>query len=580
MTKFSRDDEAVPGVSRRTFHAFLGLIAGGASQALGQEKSQVAAPETEFQKKAEQYLREKVQDLAGPGLSISVRKHGRELVRCARGMSDLDQRTEIGPGTTFHLASVTKQFTAFAIFLLAARSKLDISNTIQTYFPELPNADKIKVTDLIYHMAGLRDQLTLLRLSNKSFEDFVSQDHMLQLSYRQRGLNFQPGTDFSYCNSGYTLLAEIVRIVSGISLRQFLAENVFLPFGMKDTFINDERGRIIPGRARSFAKNKDGTWRNMVLNYQWWGPTSLQSTPSDLTLWGCNLLDPPAELAAAFKSLCTPGRLRDGRELAYGGGLQINSVLGTGAFFHGGVDAAFRTHVLHIPSEQISVAVLANTPMAVQQIATDLADICLQPKTKAVPKKIAAEGAKPDTLVGTYAAASGNLLIVEEQEGKLTIRLPGLSDEPAPSRKLIFRDDGSFDTGFPDAITFRVTQSRAGIASRIEEVAGISGIPFGYQRVGASNANVPPMKMYEGSYYSDEVDCSYEIVAEEGGLIARAIGGEPIRFRQFATDRFTSDSWQFTTLGFERNGKNKVLGFMASSIRAIDVKFTKRPTRE
>jgi CubicO group peptidase (beta-lactamase class C family) len=574
-TEISSDE--TPGFTRRSFSLLLGAVAGGSGAALAQDLG--PAPSGDFQNKALLYLRSKVVDMDGPGLCVSVRKQGVELVRCSFGMSDMDQRVAVGPRTVFHLASVTKQFTAFAICLLAVRNKLKLSTTIDAYFPMLPHAEEIMVSDLVHHTSGLQDQLTLLCLSGRSFEDYVSQDHMLQLSFRQRGLNFQPGTDCSYSNSGYTLLAEIVRIVSGMTLRQFLAEQVFVPFGMKNTFINDEHGKVIRNRARSSFKDNDGAWRNVALDYQWWGPTSLNSTASDLTVWGSNFVDPPTDLAGAFATLRMPGRLRDGREVSYCGGLQHGPVAGTQAFFHGGSDAAFRTHLLHIPSEKLSVAVLANTPLAVLAIADDLAAICMEGPTRALMPNVVKDGHRVTGLAGTYVARSGSVLVVREGADGFTMRRPGVGADPAQARNIIFRDDGSFDTGAPNAVKFTASRDKAGSVSQIAEIAGISNIPYIYRRIEEQAVPVVPLQSYEGAFYSDELDCTYNIVADGNELTASSLGAEIIRFRQFAKDRFLSDSWHFTVLVFQRNGKGKVKGFLASSQRTTDVSFGKRPSR-
>src|SRR5689334_20521092 len=163
-----------------------------------------------------------------PGCAVAIVRNDSILFAKGYGMANLEYNIPIDPGTIFHMASILKQFTAFAIVLLAIQGKLQLDDDIHKYlswFPDLK--EKITIRNLLNHTSGIRDQWQLLAISGTRLDDVITQEHIIKILSKQEALNFKPGEQYSYSNSGFTMLAEIVRSATGQSLRQFTDSAIF-----------------------------------------------------------------------------------------------------------------------------------------------------------------------------------------------------------------------------------------------------------------------------------------------------------------------------------------------------------------
>ena len=194
-----------------------------------------------------------------PGAAVAVIHNGKIVYKRGVGMADIEREVPITPTTPFHVASVSKQFTAFAIHLLAQDGKLSLDDDIRKHLPELHDFGKtITIRHLINHTSGLRDQWNLLAMAGWRLEDVITEDDIFRLIRRQRALNFEPGHEFAYSNTGYTLLALIVKRVSGQPLPAFAKERMFRPLGMVNTHFHDNYGTLVKGRALSYGRSTAG----------------------------------------------------------------------------------------------------------------------------------------------------------------------------------------------------------------------------------------------------------------------------------------------------------------------------------
>ena len=184
---------------------------------------------------------------AGPGCSLGVIRDGRLIHATGYGAANLDHGIPNGPATVFRIGSVSKQFTAAAIALLAVRGELELDAPVQRYIPEFPDyPDPPTVRHLIHHTSGVRDYIVLMSLAGNRSEDFYTNQEVLDAINRQRELNFTPGSEYLYSNAGYFLLGEIVARVSGQSLREFAETEFFGPLGMTHTHFHDDHNEIVP----------------------------------------------------------------------------------------------------------------------------------------------------------------------------------------------------------------------------------------------------------------------------------------------------------------------------------------------
>ena len=188
-----------------------------------------------------------------PGAAVAVVKDGEIIFKKGYGLANMEYEIAITPNTVFHIASVSKQFTAFAALLLEKDGIISMDDDIRKYIPEVPDFGKtITLRHLATHTSGLRDQWDLLALGGWRLDDVITTEHVLKLVNKQKGLNFDPGEEFIYCNTGFTLLAEVVARVSGKTFAEFCEERIFQPLQMDRTLFYDDHEKIVPNRSYSY----------------------------------------------------------------------------------------------------------------------------------------------------------------------------------------------------------------------------------------------------------------------------------------------------------------------------------------
>jgi CubicO group peptidase (beta-lactamase class C family) len=307
---------------------------------------------------------------ATPGVAVAVVKDGKIIFKKGYGAANLEYDIPITPKTVFQLASVSKQFTAFSIYLLERQGKIALEDDVRKYIPEIPDPGKtIKIKHLLAHTSGVKDQAALLSLAGAQSEDVSTTAHVLRLISRQKELNFEPGTRFLYSNSGYTLLAEIVRRVSGQSFAEFTKKNIFLPLGMTDTQVHDDFERVVKNRADSYEL-ESGSYKMKSLNNSVEGPANLYTTVEDLAKWVANFEKPVVGDAELIKRFNEPSLLNSGEPVVWGitDGTPVYHAKGQNNWqyrglrlmSHGGHAAAFRTFLGRFPDQRLGVIALSN----------------------------------------------------------------------------------------------------------------------------------------------------------------------------------------------------------------------------
>ncbi|WP_183567632.1 serine hydrolase domain-containing protein [Mucilaginibacter sp. SP1R1] len=261
-------------------------------------------------------------------------------------MANLEYTIPNLPETIYHLASVSKQFTAYAIILLAQQGKLNLDDDIRKYLPWFPNLRrKITIHHLLNHTSGIRDQWQLLAITGTRLDDVITQDQIIKILSKQQELNFNPGDAFNYSNSGFTLLAEIVKSVSGLSLRKFTDSAIFKPLGMTSTHFHDDYTEIEKNRSYSYDRKGAFGFKNSILSYSTDGPTSLFSNVPDLSKWIMNFYNAKVGGDRAIANLTQRGRLNNGQQLGYGEGIFSATYKGWKQYWHNGADAGYRTFI-------------------------------------------------------------------------------------------------------------------------------------------------------------------------------------------------------------------------------------------
>jgi CubicO group peptidase (beta-lactamase class C family) len=295
-----------------------------------------------------------------PGCALGVVQRGELVYARGYGLASLEHRVPITPATAFYIASTSKQFTAAAVALLAMEGTLDLDGSIRRWIPELPAwADSITVRHLVHHTSGVRDYLSLWRLSGRTFNDAVPLEGALALIARQQATNFPPGTRHLYSNSGYLLLAVLVERVTGQSLNRLAAERFFQPAGMIHTRFRDDAALPIPDRADGHVWN-EGRWQVFRTSFDLVGDGGLVTTVEDLARWERWFWLDSARAQLRARVLAR-GRITSGDSLAYAFGLTHGNLQSLRTVSHGGSFLGFLAEVLRVPERQTSIIALCNT---------------------------------------------------------------------------------------------------------------------------------------------------------------------------------------------------------------------------
>jgi CubicO group peptidase (beta-lactamase class C family) len=321
-----------------------------------------------------------------PGAAVLVMRDGEVVHARGYGMANLEHGVPIRTTTVFDIASISKQFGAFALALQAADGALDLDDDVRTYIPELPDfGATITLRHLVHHTSGLRDWPGTLRLAGWDFQDVMSFQQILEMAFNQRELNFPPGSDYAYSNTGYNLMAEVVARVTGRSFRELTDERIFAPLGMRHTHFHDDGTEIVPGRAESYSPAGDGSFRRVVSSLTALGSSSLFTTIEDLALWLRSFHDPVVG-ADVMAGMTERGVLTSGDTISYAFGLMVGEHRGATTVSHGGSWAGYRSTLLRFPDHGLDVVILANASnLNAGALGLRIADIHLDPVLAPAP---------------------------------------------------------------------------------------------------------------------------------------------------------------------------------------------------
>ena len=528
------------------------------------------------EKQVEQFMSTQF-DPAGPGATIAVAKGHKVLFSKGYGLSNPEYDIANTPGTIFHIASISKQFTAFSIAMLADQGKLSVDDDIRKYIPELPDfGHKITIKQLAHHSSGLRDQWNLLAMAGWRLDDVITRTQVLRLLSNQRDLNFKPGDEFNYCNSGYTLMAEIVSRVSGKSFGEWTSENIFKPLGMKNTLFYEDHERIVRNRSYFFYGSPEGL-KKSVLSYANAGATSLFTTAEDLMKWSENFRSMKVGNEKIMRQMEEKCILNKGDTLNYAFGQDVSTYKGLKAVSHGGADAGYRSYLVRFPEHGYSIAVLSNFAAAnTGNIAYKVADIFLKGLLKEEPKKVETAPEIPSAVTvsedllklysGQYEIEPGVIASFVIENGKLVAKASGQGFAMVPKSQnefLIASIDASvvFEKSNDNLVNQMILKQggRTVIAPRVKEV----------------DLKTVDLNQFAGVYYSPELETSYTFTVIDNKLIGKHIRHEPMDLTPSGPDKFGSSAWYFGQVEFVRDEKGRINALKASSGRVKNVRFDK-----
>ena len=503
---------------------------------------------------------------ATPGCVCAVAQNGKVVMNKAYGLADLERNVPLTTSAVLDAGSVRKQFVAAAVLLLADDGKLTLTDDVRKHIPLLPDyGHKITLDHLLTHTSGIRDWQPLLNLAG-------GDPDAMTMILRQRGLNFVPGEEWSYSNSGYVLLTEIVARLSGMPFSEFARKRLFEPLGMKLTTYVEDMTKVIKNRALAYGKDKDNWKLDMYFGNDRGGAGALLTSPGDLLIWNDALTNNRLGKFVTEK-LQEPAKLNNGRKLYYTRGLTVEPYRGQNMVSHSGGAAGYHSWVGRLPEQGLSLAVMCNSDaVSASAIAHRILSLFVPEESTQTTEDGPPPAISADRLPEVNSKAG---LFFNEQTGE-PIRLvvdrgrfrvangPGL----VPVTKDRFRRWGAF-VEFMSQDKFELNF----LSADKFELKSMEGEIALYTRAKPFKPASSGLQEFAGRYKSDELMAVFEFTVDKGGLMGRANDkpGPPFQFMPVGEDTF-----QFSglMLRFVRVKSGKIIGLDFSNPVLRKVRFT------
>jgi CubicO group peptidase (beta-lactamase class C family) len=498
-----------------------------------------------------------------PGCALGLARHGSVLVQRAWGMADLERRIALTPTTILEAGSVSKQFTAAAILLLAREGKLSLDDDVRRWMPELPEySTRVTLRHMLHHTSGFRDWGSVSAIAGWPRNTrALNHAHVLAIISRVKELNFPAGSEYDYSNTNYNLLSMVVERASGTPFPQFTRDRLFVPLGMTSTSWRDDAMRVVPNRALSYSPAPGG-WRGERAIENIFGNCCLLTTVGDMLKW--NAAFDSTRLGAGLREEQERrGVLTNRRQISYAAGLEVGVYRGQPYVAHSGATSGFRANTVRYTAEGLSIAVLCNAGNAdAEALADSVAGLLLRfdsvvplpaPSRATVPPAAIADKAglyrnRRTMTVQRFVTREGRL----ETEGRIELipQSPTVFAAATGGNRVHFdrRRDGHYDLRL-------VTPTSDTVPADFVEEADTSRAA---------------LRGLVGTYYSDEADATLTIEADSTGLMARRAPDARARLRPRYRDGFESPAGM---LLFTRDARGRVTGMSLTAPRVRNLKF-------
>lgn len=522
----------------------------------------------------------------GPGAVVGVVEDGEIVFAGAWGLANLVHGVPITTETRFNIGSVSKQFTAFALALLASRGELSLDDPVRKHLPEIPEFEhEVTLRHLLTHTSGYRETYGMAILAGRSPRDAhrFSREEALEVVQRQPELEFEPGTVHRYNSSAYVLLAEVLQRVTGEPFPQWMERNVFEPLGMDRTVIQRDVEQVIRGAADSYADARGGGYRTAFSNRVYWGAGDIYTTVGDLAEWLRNLGSWELGGAEIRDQMLKRFVLASGDTIDYALGVTVTEERGVRRIRHGGNDAGFSAWLAYYPELDAGIVAMSNDAgLGAGEIVSGIEEIVLGDRLKPRPRVAPSPGGEettehvevPDSLleryVGEYRNPRGSRVFFRLEDGGFLAQMEGQS--AFPMRAL---DDTAFVLAPPDLdaqVAFHVSED--GSVPRVTLEQGGRRMPA--ERV-TWRPSARELSAYVGRYASPELETYYTLRLDgEGGLVAEHRWNETMELRPVREDFFRAEAALPIELRFRRDEEGNVMGYSATLGRTADVWFEKR----
>jgi len=503
-----------------------------------------------------------------PGVALAIIEQGKTIYNGHKGISDMEYGIPITDSTAFHIASVSKQFTAYLAVSLEREGKMSLDDDIAKYLPELKDLPyKIKLRQLANHTHGLPNLYEIAQLRGISPDDEMSHKEVVEMLLRIKQVNYKPGEKFEYNNTGFVLLAEIIERICGKPFQEVLNDKIFIPLHMANSLAVNTPSIIIKNKAHSYRLN-NGKYENFAFNLMANGSSGISTTINDITKWVINMQYPSLKDRSILDEMLQPTILNSGAIIQYGLGIESKTYKGLDLFFHGGGDAGYRSYILNIPKYNFSVVILGNgNDFKPFQLVYQIVDIFFREKEKEVtpPIKTKYTTKELDQFTGTYEMFPGSLFNILAANNSLyyqafgterKIQLPVIGDGIFANPNLPI----SYFVFDKNICTYHIADFK---------------YPSNSVKIRTPKPFETNLTEFVGIYKNEEFNTEYELVINNNKLIARHSFNDDIILHPLTTSSFYSDEGFFGKLSFIEDAKGKVIRFSVSGQNLNNIQFIK-----
>ena len=513
-----------------------------------------------------------------PGGAVGIIRNDSLIYAKGYGMADLEQQIPITPQSIFYMCSLTKQFTGYSIALLVRQGKVKLDDDIHVYLPWMPDfGKKITVSNLLHHTSGIRDDISLAAIAGLSLDGMLTQDGALQLLKKQRALNFEPGEKFSYSNSNYILLAEIIKKVSGQTFRAFTDSAIFKPLAMVNSKIVDDYQQVVTNRVPSYYSSDGKTYKNNYQNIYTLGDGGLFTNIDDMAHWAMNFFNTKAGDQKDIELTTQKNRLNNGKENTYAFGIAVDSSRGWKRLSHNGGLAGYNTVINIYPDLKIAFIVFGNGGDGSAYSKPDALAELFIPDNR---KKLSSSNTNPfqrdsvDTyldnpekykiLTGDYIEQDGYHLSCSIKNNQLWVN----------NRLLLAHDSGyHFTLSFysPAKYDFQVTTSGGYLTLSSPEFDKPLHMKKADRDTISSDA---VLAQYVGNYYCPELDCNHQIILKNHRLYFTNNNRPDAAINLYGKDNMQSDG-DIDNIVILRKKNGDIIGFELNDGSIEHLRFNK-----
>lgn len=491
----------------------------------------------------------------GAGGQVVVTHKGQTIFEKCYGYANIELQVPMCQDSIFHVASVTKPFTAMCVLMLHERGLLNIHDDVRKYIPDLIRfREPLTIKQMLNHVSGLREYYDLFGLGGRSGEDHYAQREARQIIAQQTTLNFAPGSRFLYTNANYMFCATIVERVSGMSFPEFCKKNIFEPLGMEKSFIRDNPRMLIPNKVSSYHDN-GYEYTNAILTFGLYGGTSLHTTCQELQIFARQFIAPTLISRETMDNIMLDIPEINGKKGNYGCGIRVNNLQGHRYIHHGGVNAGYRTVMQVYPEDDLVITAFANTyNIPIESAAGDIARIVL-----GLPERVRKN-------LDAYRAESADLQ-----------QAPGLyyCDKNGDNFTVSVEGQKVFLDGVPMVHQSGnlYKQGRRNIWLALgDQVAVLQDNSLMELRKLTEEVDPAKAADYVGRYESEEAQSRMEMKWEDGKLMMHQYRFAPEQLHWLQEDLFFDNMHQYR---FVRDESGTVTGLLYNSGHLMDYPFKK-----